>query len=105
MTNKQNDATLPSRRLPSVERPWLRYHSREDIEAPIPESTIYQFLVENNQEHPDDIALLCLDAAITYGQLFDRIDRCAKGLRAVGVRRDDIVTVAMPWLPEAVVAF
>ena len=105
MTNKQNDATLPSRRLPSVERPWLRYHSREDIEAPIPESTIYQFLVENNQEHPDDIALLCLDAAITYGQLFDRIDRCAKGLRAVGVRRDDIVTVAMPCLPEAVVAF
>ena len=105
MTNKQNDATLPSRRLPSVERPWLRYHSREDIEAPIPESTIYQFLVENNQEHPDDIALLCLDAAITYGQLLDRIDRCAKGLRAVGVRRDDIVTVAMPCLPEAVVAF
>lgn len=104
MTDKQND-TLPSRRLPSVERPWLRYHSREDIEAPIPGSTVYQLLVENNQGHPDDIALLCLDTVITYGQLLDRIDRCAKGLWAMGVRRDDIVTVAMPCLPEAVVAF
>ncbi|MBO4849307.1 MAG: acyl--CoA ligase [Prevotella sp.] len=94
-----------AKRLPSVERPWLRYHSRADIEAPIPTTTVYQLLVENNREHSFDTALLYLDTVITYGQLFSSIDNCAKGLRAMGVRRDDIVTVAMPAMPEAVVAF
>ena len=92
-------------RLPSMERPWLKYHQQADIDAPIPDSTVYEFLVENNHAHPSDTAILYLDTAITYGELFERIDQCAKALLALGVGRDDIVTVALPCIPEAVVAF
>lgn len=92
-------------RLPSVERPWLKYHQQADIDAPVPDSTVYEFLVENNGDHPTDTALLYLDTAITYGELFERIDQCTKALLASGVKRDDIVTAALPNIPEAVVAF
>lgn len=92
-------------RLPSIERPWQKYHRQTDIDAPLPDCTVYEFLVENNHDHPSDIALLYLDTAITYGELFERIDQCAKALLAQGVGRDDIVTVALPSIPEAVVAF
>ena len=88
-------------RLPSI----LKYHQQADIDAPIPDSTVYEFLVENNHDHPSDTAILYLDTAITYGELFERIDQCAKALLALGVGRDDIVTVALPCIPEAVVAF
>ena len=91
--------------LPSIERPWLKYYQKTDIDAPIPDSTVYEFLVENNHDHPSDTAILYLDAAITYGELFQRIDQCARALLALGVARDDIVTVALPSIPEAVVAF
>ena len=92
-------------RKPSVERPWLKYHRQADIDAPLPDCTVYEFLVENNHDHPSDTALLYLDTAITYGELFVRIDQCAKALLAQGVGRDNIVTVALPCIPEAVVAF
>ena len=88
-------------RLPSMERPWLKYHQQADIDAPIPDSTVYEFLVENNHDHPSDTAILYLDTAITYGELFERIDQCAKALLALGVGRDDIVTMYLKHAERA----
>lgn len=92
-------------RLPSIERPWLKYYRQADVDAPIPDCTVFEFLVENNHAFPEDIALLYLDTTITYQELFDRINQCANALIAQGVGRDDIVTVALPCMPEAVIAF
>ena len=43
---------------PSIDRPWLKYYSKEAIEAPLPDCTIYDYLVQNNKEFPKDIAIL-----------------------------------------------
>lgn len=89
---------------PSIDKPWLKYYSEEAINAPLPECTIYEYLWENNKDYPQDIAIRYLNKAITYRELFDNIDRCAKALIAVGVKPGDIVTVAMPSTPEALYA-
>ena len=89
---------------PSIDKPWLKYYSEEAINAPLPECTIYEYLWENNKDYPQDIAIRYLNKAITYRELFDNIDRCAKALIAVGVKSGDIVTVAMPSTPEALYA-
>ena len=89
---------------PSIDKPWLKYYSEEAINAHLPECSIYEYLWENNKDYPQDIAIRYFNKSITYRELFDNIDRCAKALVAAGVKPNDIVTVAMPSTPEALYA-
>lgn len=86
--------------LPSVERPWMKFFSDATKQVAIPEETLYEYLLSCNSDYPNDIAILYRHIRISYGELFVKIDQCAQGLYALGVRRDDIVTVAMPSVPE-----
>lgn len=86
---------------PSIDKPWLKYYSEEAINAPLPECTIYEYLMENNRDFPDDIAILYLGRKIKYGELFRQIDRTAAAFSALGVKLGEIVTVALPSIPEA----
>lgn len=87
--------------FPSIDKPWLKYYTEEAINAPLPECTVYEYMYENNKDYPDDIALLYYNRKITYGELFENIDKTARAFTAIGVKNGDIVTVAMPSMPEA----
>ena len=87
--------------FPSIDKPWLKYYPEDAINAPLPECTIYEYLYENNKDYPNDIALEYMGAKITYGELFAHIDACEKSLTDLKVKRGDIVTVALPSVPEA----
>lgn len=86
---------------PSVDKPWLKYYSEEAIHAPVPDCTIYEYLLRNNKEFPKDIAILYLGRKITYRELFQKIDETAAAFAALGVKPGEIVTVALPSIPEA----
>ena len=87
--------------FPSIDKPWLKYYSEEAINAPLPECTIYEYLMENNRDYPEDIAIQYLGRKIKYGELFRQIDRTAAAFSALGVKPGEIVTVALPSIPEA----
>ena len=86
---------------PSIDKPWLKYYTEEEINAPLPECTIFEYMYENNKDYPNDIALLYFNRKITYGELFRNIDKTAKAFTKIGVKKGDIVTIAMPSMPEA----
>ena len=86
---------------PSIDRPWLKYYPKEAIDADIPTETIYEYLWENNKDFPNDIALIYFGRNITYGELFKNIEIAASALISVGVKENDIVTIALPTIPEA----
>ena len=86
---------------PSIDKPWLKYYSEEAIHAPVPDCTIYEYLMRNNKEFPKDIAILYLGRKITYRELFQKIDETAAAFAALGVKPGEIVTVALPSIPEA----
>ena len=88
--------------FPSVEKPWLKYYSKEAVEQPLPECTIYEYMLQNNAAYPNDIAINYLGHKILYKELFDRIDQTAAAFAAIGVKPEEIVTVALPSIPEAV---
>ena len=67
----------------------------------LPECTIYGYLVENNKDYPSDIAIVYLGRKITYRELFENIDRTAAAFLKVGVKEKEVVTVALPSIPEA----
>ena len=86
---------------PSIDKPWLKYYSKEAVDASLPECTIYEYLIANNKDYPSDIAILYVGREITYKKLFDCIDQTAAALTALGVKPGEIVTVALPSIPEA----
>lgn len=85
----------------SIDKPWLKYYSEEAINSSLPEYTIYEYFYENNKDYPNDIALEYMGNKITYGKMFSHIDNCEKSLTALGVKPGNIVTVALPSIPEA----
>lgn len=87
---------------PSIDKPWLKYYSQESIRAKVPECTIYDLIYERNKDHLDDIALNYYQSKITYGQMFENIEKAAKAFSAIGVKRGDIVIVCMVNTPEMV---
>ena len=86
---------------PSIDKPWLKYYSEETINALLPECSIYEYLWENNHDYPDDTAILYLGRKIRYGELFQKIDQTAAALSTLGVKPGEIITVALPSIPEA----
>lgn len=88
---------------PSIDKPWLKYYSKEAIHATLPECTIYEYLWKNNKEHLSDIALIYHGRKIKYKDLFSNINRLASSFSALGVTKGDIVVLALPNIPESII--
>lgn len=89
---------------PSIDKPWLKYYSKEAIEAPLPEMTMYQYIWENNKDYLDDVALRYYGTKITYGKLFENIKKAASAFYSMGIRKGDIVTIMSMHTPECIYA-
>ena len=87
--------------FPSIDKPWLDLYSEETVKAEAPSCTIYEFLVRNNRDYAQETAINYLGREISYRSLFENIDKTAKAFVAAGVKKGDIVTVALPCIPEA----
>ncbi len=87
---------------PSIDRPWMKYYSREAYSTPLPEGTIYQLIHKNNQHRLKEIAIEYTKTRVTYEQLFDYIERAKNSFLKLGVKPGDIVTMALPNIPENV---
>ena len=80
---------------PSIDKPWLKYYSDEAINAPLPECTMYEYLWKNNKDNLNSTALNYFGRKMTYGKLFESIDRTAAAFIAWGVKEGDTVTLLM----------
>lgn len=87
---------------PSVDKPWLKYYSKEAVNEPLPECTMYEYLWENNKNHLEDVALTYFNKKITYEEMFAMIGKTARAFLSIGVKSGDVVTVLMLNQPEMV---
>lgn len=71
----------------------------------IPEKTMAQLVEHMCVSRPRDRAVSFLGAHITYGELKERIDECARGLTAIGFKKGDVFSFCMPNIPETVILF
>ena len=85
--------------------PWLNYYSREERSIKFTDKSIYNYLIDEVGEDKDFIALNYFNNRISYNEFFDNINVCARALRSYGVKENDIVTICLPNMPEAIYAF
>ena len=67
----------------------------------MPECSVYEYLYRNNKDYLSDIAIIYLGSKITYRELFEKIDKTAAAFLQAGVKEKEIVTIALPNIPEA----
>ena len=99
MTDRQTNGQTG---YPSIDRPWEKYYSSEVMHFEFPKKTMYRCIYDNNKDHLNRIAMEYFGRTFSYKELFQNIDDTAKALTAVGIKKSDIITIAMPTTPETV---
>lgn len=89
---------------PSIDKPWLKYYTKEAINAQMPECTMYEYLWQSNMNHLNDTALRYFNRKISFGEMFDNIEMTAKAFTAAGIKQGDIVVMATVTTPETIYA-
>jgi len=86
----------------SEKKPWLVFWGEDLPEEREAECTTYQYLYERNKNCCQDIALRYFGRKITYGELFQQIQKAAGAFRLLHVKKGDIVTICSVMTPETV---
>jgi long-chain acyl-CoA synthetase len=86
-------------------KPWLAYYGDVPHHIDYPEVTMYEALMQTVESCPQAVAYDFLGTTATYGQFAADIDCCADALAALGLKRGDRMTIAMPTCPQAVICF
>lgn len=87
---------------PSIDKPWLKYYTEEEISTPLPTGTMYSHIFKKNQDNLNRIALNYYGSKISYQKFFENISEVASALEKLGVKPGDIVTVCMINSPETI---
>lgn len=90
---------------PSIDRLHQRGERFFAIHPFIPDISIYQAFRLLSIPFRNEVAIDCEDSVITFQELLDTIDKLSNSLQVLGVCSNDIVTVCMPNLPQAIAVF
>ena len=85
--------------------PWLKFYGDIPHTIDYPEDTLYELVKKTADRLPDYYAYEFMGKKTTYKEFMVRIERTAKALKAIGISRNDRVTIAMPNTPQAVDMF
>ncbi|MDN5842642.1 MAG: amino acid adenylation domain-containing protein [Alcaligenaceae bacterium] len=87
---------------PEEHRHWI--HAVNDTAHPVPDTSLWSLIQAQLESAPDRIGLVYGDLQMDYGQIDTWTAAVAAQLHAAGVRRGDLVAVAMPRSPELVLS-
>ena len=92
----------PATGYATIDKPWQAYFNMEKFYDIKNTKTLYQDILDENQDNMNSIALIYFGSKITYKKMFNNIDNTAKSLVKYGIKKGDFVTVCCAGIPEAV---
>lgn len=91
--------------FPSIDKPWLKFYAEEKRSFRIPDCSVFDYMLKNNEDNLDATALAYFGAETSYRELIEKINRCVKSFITLGVKKGDIVSFCNPTTPEVYYAF
>lgn len=90
----------------SVERPWIAHYPPEvKPNLEYPRVPLTHFLEKSAKDFPQNPALDFMGKRITYAQLLQSSYQFANALKKLGVQKGDRVSIMLPNVPQAVIAY
>ena len=87
-------------------KPWLNhYPAGLDWDTDIKRQPLYETLAQTAARRRDHVAIDFLDYCLTYGELLEQVNRTAKGLQAIGVKKGSRVGLCLPNTPYSVICY
>lgn len=88
-----------------LENSWDKYYKKDQRNITIPDISIYDYFERTTLNREYQTAINYFGVKTSFIELIRKIDICAKALVSSGVREDDVVTICLPNVPEAIIAF
>lgn len=88
-----------------VEQARAQYAPGTPYDVPIFDGSLIEVLETSATYYPDRIAIDYFGATLTYSQVYAQVLRAAQVLVEHGVRKGDVVAIALPNCPQAFVAY
>ncbi len=89
----------------TAKTPWEPFMGEVPMHLDYFQGTMFEAVEKVAREHPDFTAFTFMGKATSYRTLIEETERCARALRAVGVKEGDKLTIAMPNCPQAIYMF
>ncbi len=87
-------------------KPWLKHYSKEiPISVPVPRHPLHTFLESAADWFPKRNATIFYGHKLTYRQLNERVNQLAHALHGFGIAPGDRVMVALPNMPQMIIAY
>ena len=88
-----------------IKAPWLAFYDKVPATLNYSKDTMSGEVRSTARKYPDLTAYSFMGKLTSYAEMDQAIDRCAKALRALGVKEEEKVTVCLPNCPQAVIMF
>ena len=86
--------------------PWFKYYGDVPHTLEYPKGSIVNYLKETSvKNYPEYIAVEYFDRSWTFNEFYKEIKICARALKNIGVKEDDVVSICMPNTPQAIIMF
>jgi len=89
----------------NIDAPWLDSYGDVPRSLDYPDCSIAHLVLETARKYPDITAYDFFGCKQTYRAFAGEICLCARGLRAIGIKQGERVTICMPNTPQAVIMF
>ena len=89
----------------TAKMPWKENTGGVPLTLDYFEGSMYEKVAGIAKKYPGYTAFDFQGRSTSYGEMLANINRCAKALRAIGIREDDKVTIIMPNCPQAIYMF
>ena len=89
----------------TAKMPWKENTGGVPLVLDYFEGSMYEKVAGIAKKYPGYTAFDFQGRSTSYGEMLANINRCAKALRAIGIRENDKVTIIMPNCPQAIYMF
>ena len=88
-----------------LEKPYYDLYGEMPAHLDYPDKMMHEMVYETVMKYPHNGALQYYGKTLSYKKLYEKIETCAKALKANGVEEGERVTICMPNTPEAIIMF
>lgn len=88
-----------------LEKPYYDLYGETLTHLEYPDLMMHEMIYESSKKYAHSNAISYYGKSLTYKKFYEKIETCAKALKANGVKEGDRITICMPNTPEAVIAF
>ena len=95
----------PIRLKKEPKAPWRKFYGDIPTTLEYPDCLLYEMVCKTAEKYPNLHAYEFMGRAASYSELMLKIEDCAKGLKSIGIKENDVVTICLPNTPQAIIAF